>query len=178
MTAITEDAQNAPDELLSSNAVYLKNFGNTVIKNAVASIKTQQGDRSKTVNELLAIIKIFVAGMLAPRLAMKHKHHLSAILNRLFFQIQQMDNSMQQTDSFTLLSEFVAQIRSGLENAAQHDTLLGSIALAECAFTVANQPEKFQKVFESLQLALNDCAQMIFDAFRQAISQFREDPNA
>lgn len=154
MAAITEDAANAPDELLSSNAVYLKNFGNTVIKNSVIQIKSQDCDAAEIVSRLLATIKIFVQGMLSPNLQMKHKHHLCAILNRLFFQMQQLDKSPQQVDSHTLLSEFVAQVCIGLENLGQHATVLGSIALAEVAFTMANTPGNYDKVFKTLSLAL------------------------
>jgi len=59
--------------------------------------------------------------MLAPKLEMKYKHNFTVILNRLFITIQQLDMSPQQADSFTLLSEFVIQIRQGLENISAHD---------------------------------------------------------
>jgi hypothetical protein len=59
--------------------------------------------------------------MLAPTLEMKYKHNFTAILNRLFVTIQQLDMSPQQADSFTLLSEFVISIRQGLENISAHD---------------------------------------------------------
>jgi hypothetical protein len=47
--------------------------------------------------------------------------------------------------------------------------MIGAVSLSEVAFTVADQPEKFQKVFESLQLALNETAQINFDEFRVGI---------
>jgi len=34
---------------------------------------------------MLAIIKIFVQGILSPRLEMKYKHNLTVVLNKLFF---------------------------------------------------------------------------------------------
>lgn len=96
MAAITDEAAvNFPDELLSSNAVYLKNFGNTVIKNSVSQIKTADCNPSEIISRLLGTIKIFVQGMLSANFQMKHKHHLCAILNRLFFQMQQLDKSPQ-----------------------------------------------------------------------------------
>lgn len=74
-------------EAIMSNSVYLKNFGNTVIRNASNSCKgpnVEQSVVAKTLTELLAIIKIFVQGMLAPNLEMKYKHNFTVILSRLF----------------------------------------------------------------------------------------------
>ena len=55
--------------------------------------------------------------MLAPQLQMRFKHHLSAILNRQFFRIQEMDTSAQQTYSFNILTEFWNQINQALAQA-------------------------------------------------------------
>lgn len=148
MSAITGETRVDENAIMSS-AVYLKNFCGTVIKNATAAGKNLD-NASAAASELLAIIKIFVQGILSPHLEMKFKHNLTQVLSRLLFQIQQMDKSAQQTDSFTLLSEFVASIRAGLES-KNFDTIIGALHLAECAFTVAAQPDKFQRVFEALQ---------------------------
>jgi hypothetical protein len=56
--------------------------------------------------------------------------------------------------------------------------MIGAVSLSEVAFTVADQPEKFQKVFESLQLALHDTAQINFDEFKVGIEQMRKDPSS
>jgi len=47
--------------------------------------------------------------------------------------------------------------------------MIGAVSLSEVAFTVADQPEKIQRDFESLQLALNETAQINFDEFRVGI---------
>lgn len=137
MVAITGEGLIDKDRIMS-NTVYLKNFCNTLIKKQAQDAQSLHNK----MKELLDIIRILVQGVLAPTLEMKYKHHLTLILNRLFFQIQTMDQSSQQTDSFTLLSEFVGQIRNGLES-VQHETKIGALYLSECAFTVASQPEKF-----------------------------------
>jgi hypothetical protein len=111
MVAITGEGLIDKDRIMS-NTVYLKNFSNTLIKKQAQDAQSLHNK----MKELLDIIRILVQGVLAPTLEMKYKHHLTLILNRLFFQIQSMDQSSQQTDSFTLLSEFVGQIRSGLES--------------------------------------------------------------
>lgn len=61
MLAITEGSLDS--DAIMSNSVYLKNFGNTVIKNANNSCNGPNVDQnvlSKILNEMLAIIKIFV----------------------------------------------------------------------------------------------------------------------
>jgi hypothetical protein len=45
----------------------------------------------------------------------------------------------------------------------------GAIVLCECAYTIANTPDKFQNVFESLQLLLKDAVEKIIERFRQAV---------
>jgi hypothetical protein len=42
---------------------------------------------------------------------MKYKHHMTLILNRLLMQIQLLDKSAEQQDSFTLLSAIAASAR-------------------------------------------------------------------
>lgn len=59
MHAITEGLIDS--DAIMSNAVYLKNFGNTVIKNAnMKGPNVDPNVLSKNLNDLLAIIKIFV----------------------------------------------------------------------------------------------------------------------
>lgn len=156
MVAITGEGLIPKDKVMS-NTVYLKNLCNTLIKQTTQSKKQDPQTLHIKLKELLDIIRLLVQGVLSPALEMKYKHHMTLILNRLFFQIQQMDQSAQQTDSFTLLSEFVTQIRNGVES-QHHETKIGALYLTECAFTVAHSPDKFQMVFENLQLALCDTA--------------------
>jgi hypothetical protein len=85
MSAMTGETR-VDETAIMSGAVYLKNFCGTVIKNAIAAAKNLE-NASAAAAELLAIIKIFVSGILSPRLEMKFKHNLTQVLSRLLFQI-------------------------------------------------------------------------------------------
>jgi len=50
--------------------------------------------------------------------------------------------------------------------------------LCETAYTIANTPDKFQTVFESLQLLLKDAIEKIFESFRQAVEEIRTNPQS
>ncbi len=83
MSAITGETQ-VDENAIMSCAVYLKNFCSTVIKNATAAAKNLE-NAGAAAAELLAIIKIFVQGILSQRLEMKFKHNLTQVLSRLLF---------------------------------------------------------------------------------------------
>ena len=75
MSAITGETQ-VEESAIMSCAVYLKNFCSTVIKNATAVAKNLDSGAAAA-QELLAIIKIFVQGILSSHLEMKFKHNLT-----------------------------------------------------------------------------------------------------
>lgn len=92
----------------------------------------------------LQIVRLVVESILAPSWEMRHKHHLTSVLNRLLFKIQQLDQSPQQTDSFAMLTEFIGKTNQALAQADQKETVMGAINLAETAFTISSgTPDKF-----------------------------------
>lgn len=50
--------------------------------------------------------------------------------------------------------------------------------LSECAYTIANTPDKFQTVFESLQLLLKDAIENIIDNFKRAVEEIKAQPQS
>ncbi len=80
--------------------------------------------------------------------------------------------------SYAVLAEFVGQIRLGLESHAHAEKLHGAIVLCECAYTIANTPDKFQTVFEALQLMLKDTIEKMIESFRLAVEEIKANPQS
>jgi hypothetical protein len=168
--ALTE-GQLTNENYLMSNCVYLKNFGNTVLKQAKSqSTLLLQKQASITIVE---IAKVLVALVLSPTLQMKYKHNITPILTRLLHFVLDIDDSPQQAAAYALLNEFVGQIRLGLESFSHTEKLHGAIVLCESAFTLANTPDKFQTIFESLQLVLKDTIDQLIENFKKAVQEIR-----
>ena len=74
---------------------------------------------------------------------MKYKHNITMILTRLLMFVQEIDRSEQQVVSYAVLADFVGHIRLGLDSHAHAEKLHGAIVLCECAYTIANTPDKF-----------------------------------
>lgn len=94
------------DNHLMSCAVYIKNFCNTVLKDAksqkTTELQTQAG------NTILEIVKVLVGVVLSPTLQTKYKHNITMIMGRLLIFLQEIDSSEQQVYSYTILNELVA----------------------------------------------------------------------
>jgi len=77
-----------------SCAVYIKNFGNTILKEAKKLPSTQQ--QIQAGQNILEIIKILVGVMLSPTLQTKYKHNITFIIVRMIEFLWDIDSSEQQ----------------------------------------------------------------------------------
>jgi hypothetical protein len=102
--ALTE-GQLINENYIMSNCVYLKNFGNTVLKQAKSQPTLQL--QSQAAITTIEIAKVLVGLVLSPTLQIKYKHNITPILTRLLNFVQDTDRSPQQVASYTILAEFV-----------------------------------------------------------------------
>lgn len=88
-----------------SCCVYIKNFCNTILKQAKS--QPNQLLQNQAANTIVEISKTLVGLVLSPTLQMKYKHNVTVILTRLLIFVQDIDRSEQQVVSYTILAEFV-----------------------------------------------------------------------
>lgn len=125
-----------------SVSIYLKNFGFTLLKNAMELVAAEQAQKDLAKTQLKQLISLLAATMLSPGCDMRYKYNISFIVLKYLGHYQVLDSSAMCGDSYQLFGELCVEVKKSLA-VDNINTVHGAIQLAENAFIGVTGADKF-----------------------------------